>query len=236
MFKASNFNPNAGSSVSKIMNPGTHYGRIVQIKLETPPYKTDAYNVAITIEGIDRGDEFEGLAVDKTNPSLGHYRGQVATVSAGRYPFSDYTYNGKQIMRDDQIFRWVNNLAKQMGVLNKMNEAGVEASTIEEYVQAASKYLINPELWGHFTIGGQEYFKEGYDTPNYRLFFPKNEGVKFAFSALEDADRKPLNFINYNADVHIIKKPVTEPAESIDSFGLPGSAPTVNTGLSDLNL
>lgn len=87
MFKASNFNPNAGSSVSKIMNPGTHYGRIVQIKLETPPYKTDAYNVAITIEGIDRGDEFEGLAVDKTNPSLGHYRGQVATVSAGRYPF-----------------------------------------------------------------------------------------------------------------------------------------------------
>jgi hypothetical protein len=244
MFKSSSFNPNAGSSVPKILTPGTHYCRIMEIKLDTPPYDAEAYSINLLLEGTDRGDEFQGVAIDKNRPELGTYRGQIANVRSGRYPFSTYEFQGKTIQRDDQIFRWVNNLAKQMGVLDRMNADGLQADTIEEYVSAVAKYLTDPELWGYFTIGGQEYFQEGYDKPNYRMFFPKQEGKNFPFSALENDDRQPLNLLPFDRDKHIIadkSRSDAAPAESVSGFGGQadplgglGSAPTA--GLGDLQL
>jgi len=204
-FKSADFKPATGAGIPKLLNPGTHYCRIIDITLDEPPYKKDAYFINIKLEGEDRGDDFEGIDIDKSNPSLGKYRGQVAYVKSGQYPMSTYEYDGKVIERDQQIFRWVNNLARQMGVLDKMNAKGVEADTIEDYVMEVRKYLIDPELWGHFTIAGKEYFNEGYSNPNYRLFFPKNIKLTFPFSATEDEDRNPVNFITFNADTHIIK-------------------------------
>ena len=244
MFKASNFNPNAGSNVPKILTPGTHFCRIIEMKLDTPPYDPEAYSINLLLEGTDRGDDFQGVAIDKNRPELGTYRGQIANVRSGRYPFSTYTFQGKEIQRDEQIFRWVNNLAKQMGVLDRMNADGLEAETIEEYVAAVAKYLTDPELWGYFTIGGQEYFTEGYDKPNYRMFFPKNEGKLFPYSALENDDRQPLNLLPFDRDKHIIadkSRAEAAPAESVSGFGGQadplnglGSAPAA--GLGDLQL
>jgi hypothetical protein len=108
-----------------------------------------------------------------------------------------------------------------MGVLAKMNEKGVEGDTIEDYVMEVRKYLIDPELWGYFTIAGSEYFNEGYTNPNYRLFFPKAQPRKslYPFSALENDDRKPLNFIEFDEAVHIIAaKERPEEKEPIQSF------------------
>lgn len=226
MFKSSDFKEKVGSNgISKIIQPGTHYCRIVDIYLDAPSYDKEAYFVAIKLEGVDRGDDFAGLDLDKNNPSLGKYRGQVGTIKSGQYPFSTYTYEGKQIQRDQQIYNWMNHLAKQMGILQAMNEKGVEGETIEEYVTEVRKYLIDPELWGYFTIAGKEYFNEGYSNPNYRLFLPKVEPRKslYPFSALEDDDRKALNLIEYNNEVHIIlskERPTTEeqPAEEVKSF------------------
>lgn len=244
MFKSSSFNPNAGSSVPKILSPGTHYCRIAEIKLDTPPYDPEAYSINVLLEGTDRGDEFQGVAIDKHRPELGNYRGQIANVRSGRYPFSTYEYQGKTIQRDEQIFRWMNNLAKQMGVLDRMNADGVQAETIEEYVAAVAKYLTDPELWGYFTIGGQEYFQEGYDKPNYRMFFPRNEGKNFPFSALENDDRQPLNLLAFDRDKHVIldksRSEAATGSESVAGFGGQdplgglGSAPAA--GLGDLQL
>lgn len=225
MFKSSDFKEKAsGNGVPKVLQPGTHYCRIVDISLDSPSYNKEAYFVNVKIEGVDRGDDFEGLDIDKNNPSLGKYRGQIATVKSGDWPFSTYTYEGRVIQRDQQIYNWINNLAKQMGILQKMNEKGVEGDTIEEYVTEVRKYLIDPELWGHFTVAGKEYFNEGYSNPNYRMFFPKADTRKsqYPFSALEDDDRKPLNLIHFNTDVHIIPakdKPEAEiTTEEVKSF------------------
>lgn len=217
MFNSKNFNPNAGSNVPKILNPGTHYCRIADLKFDAPPYDPAAYFLVLTLEGVDRGDDFAGIAKDKQNPSLGNYRGQIANVRSGRYPFSTYTYDGRVIQRDEQIFRWVNNLAKQMGVLDRMNAEGVQAETIEEYVDAVRSYLVNEELWGHFTLAGQEYFTEGYDKPNYRMFFPKQEGKNFPYAALEGPDGQPVNFLTFDKAKHIIVK--KEEGEAVASFG-----------------
>ena len=57
MFKSTSFNPNGGSSsVPKILSPGTHFCRILDMKLETPPYNTEAYSINLLVEGEDQGD------------------------------------------------------------------------------------------------------------------------------------------------------------------------------------
>lgn len=220
MFESKNFNPNAtGGNVPKIINPGTHLCRIVDIKLDAPPYKLDAYFIVLTLEGQDRGNDFAGLPVDKMNPSLGNYKGQIGNVRSGRYPFSDYVYQGKEIQRDEQMFRWINTLAKQLNVFDAMNAGnGIQAATIEEYINAVRKFIVQPELWAQFTIGGQEYFSEGYDKANYRLFFPKAELKMFPYSAMEDASGSPVNFLEYDAAKHIIVK-VDAPEQTVTEFG-----------------
>ena len=205
MFKSADFKPTTGAGIPKIINPGTHYCRIIDITLDEPPYKKGAYFVNVKLEGEDRGDEFQGIDIDKQNPSLGKFRGQVANVKSGQYPFSTYEYDGKIIERDSQIFRWVNNLARQMNILEKMNAKGVQADTIEDYVMEVRKYLIDPELWGHFTIAGKEYFNEGYSNPNYRLFFPKAVKLIYPFSAIEDENGEPTTLLKFDIDTHIIK-------------------------------
>lgn len=242
MFKSTSFNPNAGSNVPKILSPGTHYCRIIDIKLETPPYDTSAYSINLLLEGEDQGEDFVGIAVDKNNPSYGTFRGQIANVRANRYPFSTYTYQGREIKRDEQIFRWVNNLAKAMGVLDQMNADNVEASTIEEYVAVVKSYLTNPELWAYFTIGGQEYFTDGYDKPNYRMFLPKAEGRLFPVSnATDSATGEIKNIVVFDKAKHIIAaKSDAVTAEPVNGFGgqpdpLALGAPS-NPGLSDLKL
>jgi hypothetical protein len=235
MFKSTSFNPNGGSSVPKILSPGTHYCRIMDIKLETPPYNTEAYSVNLLVEGEDQGDDFVGLPIDKMNPSLGNYRGQIANIRAGRYPFSTFTYQGREVKRDEQIFRWVNNLAKALGVLDQMNADNVEADTIEEYVAIVKKYVTNPEVWGYFTIGGQEYFTEGYDKPNYRMFLPKPEGKLFPVASNQlDAAGEPVNLLKFDRAKHIIQKAEGPAAgESLSGFGGQESS---TSGMGDLML
>lgn len=218
MFKSSNFNPNAGANAPKILTPGTHVCRVVDIKLDAPAYKKDAYFVVVTLEGPERPD-FVGLPIDKMNPALGNYKGQIGNVRNGRYPFSDYTYNGTEIKRDEQIFRWINNLAKQLNLFNAMNAGdGISAGTIEEYVEAVRSFIVKNSPFASFTIGGQEYFTEGYDKANYRLFFPKQEGKDFPYSVLEDAEGNMVNFIQFNAEKHIIVK-TEEAAAPVTEFG-----------------
>ncbi len=168
------------------------------------------------------GDDFAGLLIDKNNPASGNYRGKIATVNSGRFCFSDFEWEGKTIERDDQIFRWVNSLATQLDVLKDIQKANIKADTIEEYVAAVKPFLTNTELWGTFTLGGREYYKDGFDKPNYNLYFPKKVGSKFAYSALMNEKEEPVkNLIRYDAAEHIIKadKEDDKKAESFEGQG-----------------
>lgn len=250
MFNSNNFKE-AGSG-QKILNPGTHYVRIVDLQLERPSYAIEGenpYNLLVTFEGVDEGDDFEGFLVDKNNPTMGKYRGKVVTCRSKRYAFSDYEYNGKQISRDSQIFNWINNLASQWGVLPEMNKANVSGETIEEYVENAKRYIMNPEIWGYVTVAGEEYYKDGYDKPNYRCFLPnidfKAKLYPFVASEeIEDADAIPQGLLPFDANAHIIVKDKdavgkTEDVTSFEKtdsaaaggFPEPGDAP-----MPDLNL
>ena len=88
-FSLNDFNPAEGNYVSKILLPGTHKCRIIDLKLERPPYDKDQYNLIFVLEGEEIGDGFEGIQVDRNNPARGNYKGQIASVRSGQFGFKE---------------------------------------------------------------------------------------------------------------------------------------------------
>lgn len=240
-FVAKKFSEN---SRSKILRPGTHYARIVDIRIDVPAYNKDAMSLVFILEGPELPD-FVGAVKNKLNPSEGNYKGQIAYVKSGKYPFSEYTYKGNVYPRDPQIFRFINNLAQGLGVLDKMVEDGIGGETIEEYIYNASKYIIDEELYAYFTIGGKEEKSAEYGL-NYRMYFPKSEktssGVYLqpffkAEAGLKDEHLKD-NMIIFDDAKHIERDAVVESSaleEKSASMGsgliyTSSSAPTITLG------
>jgi hypothetical protein len=205
----------SNSGTSKVIQPGNVVARIVDIKLDVPPYDTNSYNIMLNLETMPILEEgFEGLAIDKDIPELGNYKGQVARVQTQQYAYSDYTNkDGKVLKRDDAMFRWIWNFAKEIGASKDLIENDIQADSIEDYLEAAKKYLINPEKYINFCIAGSEYEnKAGYI--QHRLFLPKLEKGKLPYELVADGE-KPSKLITFNESVHIKKK---KPSETIESF------------------
>jgi len=238
MFKATD----AGTGgASKILKPGTHLCRIVDIRVETPPYDSNNRQIQLVLEGIDQGDSFEGVFIDKDKPELGKYRGMVATVKHDLYDVKDFEWQGENIPKEQQIYNWINKLARGLGALGEMNANNVSGETIEDYVSEAKKYIVNPDVWAYFTICGKEYYTEGYNQPNYRLFLacksmldkedrPKYKNKNPFILAEDNSDEyvaELLNsdkFINFDPAIHIIKAKAPEAPAEIDSFSSNGQA------------
>ena len=143
-----------GSSISKVIQPGNTIARVLDIKLDVPPYDSSSYNIVLTLETepITEG-EFEGLAIDKDNPELGNYKGQVARVQTQQYSYNDYTNkDGKTTKKEDMIFKWLWNFAKEIGASEKLIADDIQADSIEDYLDAAKKYLIDPDKYIHFCL------------------------------------------------------------------------------------
>ncbi len=216
-FKSEEFVPQV--TTPKLLGPGTHTARVVDIQLQTPPYDKTMRTLNFKLEGTPEPTGFEGIDVDKTNPSLGKYEGRIAFVNNGAYSFKEWTTpRGELLTVDTQIYRYINNIARNLGVLEQIQKDKFEANTIEEYVAGIKKYICDPELWGYFTIAGKEYFTEGYKNPNYKMFFPKYENRKSAVALTEEG------VIPFNKEKHIIKSeqgtPVATPAPSDDDIGI----------------
>jgi hypothetical protein len=219
-FNSSEYTHSTGGGKSKILTPGEHYCRIIDITLTVPSFKPEGFFLNLLLEGPHMGDDFEGIDVDKTNPAAGKYAGKIATVNANRYPFSTFEYQGRTIDRDEQIFNWLNGLATQLDVFTDIQKAGIKAETIEAYLEAVKPFLINPELWGTYTIAGREYYKDGYDSPNYNLFLPKKSGKDYPYTALINEAKEPvLNLLRYNEAEHIIKADKPTAPTTVDTFG-----------------
>lgn len=243
-----------GNGGSKILQPGTRLCRIVDIQIEAPAYDANNRQIVLKLEGVDQGDAFDGLEIDKNRPELGKYRGQIANVKGDLYDIKDFEWQGDTISKEQQIYNWVNKLARTLGVLNKMNADNVSGETIEDYVEQAKKYLVNPDLWALYTICGKEYYTEGYDKPNYRLFLAsksileKEDRAKYKNKEpfilasddqrLDELESNP-KFIKFDPNVHIIKAKAPDAPKEIPSFKPsidPMSSNGVQTRKTDLDL
>lgn len=202
MISVNDFDPNASGSskVSKILRPGTHYCRIADISVSSPPYNPNALNITLVLVGPELED-FEGMAVDKMNPGLGTYEGQAGFVQASRYAFADYTPpSGKTLTLDFQVNRFLLTLANELGVYEDIKASAVSGETIEEYIANMKSFLCSDKRI-YFTIGGIERPNE-YGM-NYNLFLVKNEknskGVYVQpYAGLEDG--KSLEDLDMNLE------------------------------------
>ena len=201
-----------GSSISKVIQPGNVIAKVLDIKLDVPPYDSSAYNIVLTLE-TEPIEGFEGLAIDKDNPELGNYKGQVGRVQTQQYSYNDYTSKeGKLTKKEDMIFRWIWNFAKEIGASDKLIADDIQADSIEDYLDAAKKYLIDPNKYIHFCIAGSEYEnKAGYT--QYRLFIAKPEKSKLGYE-LYKAGETPSKLLKFDEAIHIKRKKV----EKLDSF------------------
>jgi hypothetical protein len=244
-FSLNNYNSSEGNYVSKILLPGTHKCRIIDLKLERPPYDKEQYNLIFVLEGEEVGDGFEGIQINKLDPSRGNYKGQIASVRSGQFGFKDWVYKGKTISRDESIQNYLGSFLKQLGLLEKFQGLNIQCDTIEDLVAAIKNFICKADFWLFFTIGGQKYYKDGSEYPNYSLYFPKRTEGKYAYAlTAEDA-----NFMPFNEAVHIYEKKVVEdnaedvsgfsafpPAQDIFNTPAETSAPSFDNNVSDLQL
>lgn len=216
-----------GTGIQKVIQPGNVVARINDIKLDVPPYDVNSYNIMLSLETEPIQEEgFEGLLIDKDVPELGHYKGQVARVQSQQYSYSDYTNKeGKVLKKEDAMFKWIWNFAKEIGASQKLIENDIQAENIEDYFEVAKKYLIDPNRYIHFCIAGAEYEnKQGYT--QYRLYLPKSEKNKNPYELVQNTE-SPKKLITFNESVHIKKKKVSE---AVDSFDGRDSANSLDLG------
>lgn len=203
-----------GTSIPKVIQPGNVVARVLDIQLEVPPYDPNAYNLVLTLETPPLGEGFEGLPISKDAPEMGNYEGQVARVQSQQYSYSDYTNKeGRTTLKEDMVFKWLWNFAKEIGVSKDLIANNIEGSNIAEYVANAKPYLIGKDRWIHWCIGGSEYEnKAGYT--QYRLFVVKPEKNKIGYQ-LDVPGEKSTKLIDFNEAVHIKKK---KASDTVDSF------------------
>jgi len=192
------------SSLNKVLSPNTTFASITDMTLEKPGYQSDENPLIITVslEGPPL-ENFEGFFIDKNDESKGRHRGQVATVQT-EYAFKDYTFKDKLYERDQQIFKWLNDFAIDLGQWDKIKGNLENVNSIEEYFNGIKKYLIGKK--GFFTIAGKEYKKEGNEFINHRLFFPKRTAKASPYvGAASQHDPYPGNLVVFDPNVHIKK-------------------------------
>jgi hypothetical protein len=200
-----------GTGIPKVIQPSNVIARVYDMKLEVPPYDANALNLVLHLETAPITEAgFEGLPVNKDNPELGHFAGQVARVQSQQYSYSDYTNKeGVTTTKEQAIFRWLWKFAKEIGASEKMVANDVNGTTIEEFVENAKPYLVSMERYIHFCIGGAEYEnKSGYT--QYRLYVVKPERDRLPYQLSVDGD-KPTKLITFDPAVHIKKKKPSEP-------------------------
>lgn len=203
---------NAGPS--KVILPGNIVARILDIKLDVPPYDTNAFNLVLSAETQPIGEGFEGLLIDKDMPELGNYAGQFARIQTQQYAYTDYTNKeGKTTTKEEMIFRWVWNFAKELGVTQAMIDHDVKGESIQEFIENAKAFLVSKDRWIHFCVGGSEYEnKAGYT--QYRLFVVKPEKGKSGYELYTEG-KATSKLIKFDESQHVKKK---KAAESVGSF------------------
>lgn len=221
-------------STPKTLKPGNYSAKVNQVTLKSVPFKVGGYYVVLHIEGPDLGADFEGWAIDKSRPELGKAKGQIGTVKNGIWPYSDAEVNGRSIVRDDEILKFIKGFCRAIGSLDWFENQDGKHNTIEEFVQALNNDAPFKDKWLNWCIAGKEYLGKG-NYINYDLFLPKPQNKGEIPFELENIESGKL--IQYNPSIHIEKMKENKSVQSFDTKAdsqIPGN--DIIMGNSDLEL
>jgi hypothetical protein len=209
-----------GGGLSKTIKPGNITAKINDIQLEDFKFIEGAVHVVLNLE-TEPIEGFEGFFIDKDNPDLGHYQGQIGKVQASQYAFADgTTKSGIKIERDKNVLIFLKKVSAALGKDEWFLSQNNKHNTIHEFIDAFNRDKVSKDIFLDFCIAGKEYEnKNGYTAHN--LFLPKNNPGTYVFGEANSS-----KVMTFNENDHIIKmaKPVAAPVESFgDDTSLPGS-------------
>lgn len=196
--------PASGGGVPKTLQPGNVTCQVLSVELKPFNFKEGAFEIHVGVEGPAMGDDFQGFFLDKTNESVGRYKGQIGRVKATEWAFADsVTKGGVKISRDMEIMKWLNSFCEAIGQKAWMTAQDNKHATIESLVNA---FTIDKPFKGlsiDFCLAGKEYINKGYT--NHDLFCPKftKAGVPFELTGTI-----PSKLAIFNEATHIVKKKV----------------------------
>lgn len=197
------------SGLPKTISPGNHILKINSVTLDEFKFIDNAYHLMLHVE-TKPIENFEGFSIDRNNPELGKYEGQIGRVKASQYAFADgETKSGIKIHRDRSILIFLQNLCKSLGINEWMSEQHNQHETIEDFVKAFNDTAPYKDKYLEFCVAGKEYVgKTGYT--NYDMWLPKAQNGRYAFGDVDNG-----KVILYNEEDHL-KKLENKP---IESFG-----------------
>jgi hypothetical protein len=202
---------NPGGSISKTIEPGEKVCKILSVELEVPAFDKRAYNLKLQIETEPLGGAFEGFFIDKDNPSLGRYEGQVGRVRFSQYAFlTNTTKTGIVVDRDTSMMKALMSLCKELDCLDWWDAQDEKHATIESIFEAFNRDKPFKNKYLKMCIGAQEYFnKEGYK--NFDLFLVRPEKGYIVF---ENTEAEPSKLMKFDAAKHILPPKGAQPIKA----------------------
>lgn len=199
--------------VSKTLLPGNSVCKVNSVRLEKFQFKENSYVLILNLESEPVGENFEGFFIDKDDPSLGRYLGQVGRVRAQKYPYSDAVTSKINISRDQEILKFIKNLCIATDSLEWFEGADEKFETIEEFVEAFNNDAPFKDVYLNFCLYGKEYVnRQGYT--NFDLFLPKFTRQASPFESLK---AKTTKLIKFNEKEGIIGKEEPKEVNSFDT-------------------
>jgi hypothetical protein len=202
-----------GNSIPKTVQPGNVVFQVHSVKIDSPPYDREAYNLSISVE-TEPIENFEGFFIDKNDESLGRYNGQVGSIRLTQYPLKDaVTKSGTEIKRDLEVMKTIKNFCAVTGCLEWLKNQNNMHDTFESLIDQLNNDKPYKNKWIKACVGGSEYVNKGGYT-NYDLFIVRNVGSKVGMESA-DISAEESQLLVFETDKHIRKKKVDE----VKSFG-----------------
>ena len=150
MFSTKGQEVKKGGSNSKSLEPGVAYAHIYSANVRTA--STGKKCLELVLEGPELPD-FEGWAVDKTNPDGDKFKGQSAKVSATIYTAD---YESEDVNKND-ILRKIITIADSVGLRDEVDalSSNKAINSIEAWVEAAVNILKGHNLY-FFLVGTEK--------------------------------------------------------------------------------
>ena len=162
--------PTTSANLKPVLSPGNHEVTILGVTLYSD-VNAAKFGDKLQLRVVTRPlDNFKGFAIDKNNPALGNYKGQVGTISYGRWGFKDdVTPNGTVINREEEILKAIKTICDELKISAWFEEADSKYSTIEEFIKAFSAQAPFKDIYFHACIYGREYLSKLYI--NHDMYF-----------------------------------------------------------------
>lgn len=211
MLSTKNINIGSGSSVVKTFVPGNVKAKINSVNLEDYKFKEGAKHIILHIEGEDMGEGFEGFYIDKDNPELGRYKGQIGRVRVSEYAYATEETRFGVSDRDAEILKAIKSMCMALNITAWFDAQDEKHETIEEFVEAFNSEAPFKDKWLDICLCGREYVNDAGYT-NYDLYLPK---FRKGLVPYEIAGTKDSKLIKFDPAQHIKKKE----AKAVEHFG-----------------